>query len=60
REERYYNREEWAKKSTEPYPEGMADIIIAKNRNGPVDELTLRFIDRITKFTNLEASRVIF
>jgi replicative DNA helicase len=55
REDKYSTREEWIKKSTEPYPEGIADIIIAKNRNGPVDEVKLQFDSRITKFKNLEA-----
>lgn len=61
RDERYYDEEEWAKRSTEPYPRGIADIIIAKNRNGPVDEVKLQFISRTTKFKNLEAMpRAIF
>lgn len=54
REEKYYDEEEWAKRSTEPYPRGIADIIIAKNRNGPVDEVKLQFVARTTKFKNLE------
>lgn len=54
RESRYINREEWAKRSSDPYPEKIADIIIAKNRNGPVDEMQLHFETRFTKFTNLE------
>ena len=55
REEKYYDEEEWAKRSAEPYPKGIADIIIAKNRNGPVDEVKLQFITRTTKFKNLES-----
>ena len=54
REEKYYNEEEWAKHSPEPYPRGIADVIIAKNRNGPTDEVKLQFIAKTTKFKNLE------
>ena len=54
REEKYYTEEEWTKHSTEPYPRGIADIIIAKNRNGPTDEVKLQFIAKTTKFKNLE------
>jgi replicative DNA helicase len=42
--EEYYNKE-----STRP---GEADIIIAKHRNGPVDELTLTFQNEFPKFMN--------
>jgi replicative DNA helicase len=54
RDDKYYSREEWSKRSTEPYPEGIADIIIAKNRNGPVDEVKLQFDSKTTRFRNLE------
>jgi replicative DNA helicase len=54
RDEKYYDEEEWAKHSTEPYPRGIADVIIAKNRNGPIDEVKLQFVAKITKFKNLE------
>jgi replicative DNA helicase len=33
---------------------GMADIIIAKHRNGPVDEVRLKFINQFAKFTDVE------
>jgi replicative DNA helicase len=55
RDEKYYDEEEWAKRSTEPYPRGIADVIIAKNRNGPVDEVKLQFVARTTMFRNLES-----
>ncbi len=35
---------------------GMADIIIAKHRNGPVDEVRLRFINQFAKFTDAESN----
>ncbi|MFH0897075.1 MAG: replicative DNA helicase [Candidatus Bathyarchaeota archaeon] len=52
RDEKYYKEEEWAKHSTEPYPRGIADVIIAKNRNGPIDEVKLEFEAKFTKFKN--------
>lgn len=52
REAKYFDRDEWAKRSADPYPEKEADIIIAKNRNGPVDEVHLQFESRYTKFTS--------
>ena len=55
RDEKYYSEEEWAQHSSEPYPRGIADIIVAKNRNGPTGEVQLRFELRTTKFKNLES-----
>jgi len=54
RDEKYYSEEEWAKHSAEPYPRGIADVIIAKNRNGPIEDVKLQFILKTTKFKNLE------
>ena len=34
--------------------EGMAEIIIAKHRNGALKDIQLRFIDKFAKFTDLE------
>jgi replicative DNA helicase len=33
---------------------GMAEIIIAKHRNGALDTVKLKFIDRLAKFTDLD------
>ncbi len=48
-------REEMYKKKDEITPEieGIAEIIIAKQRNGPVDTLKLAFIKNSTRFENL-------
>ncbi len=58
RPEVYYpSPEEWYKDhdiEKEPYPKGIADIIIAKHRNGPTGTVKLRFIARTAKFDNLE------
>ena len=34
-------------------PKGMAEIIIAKHRNGALDTVNLRFVARLAKFTNM-------
>ncbi len=54
REEVYYpNEEDWrAAHPEEEYPRGLADIIVAKNRNGPINKVKVRFIDKLTKFDN--------
>jgi replicative DNA helicase len=36
---------------------GIAEIIIAKHRNGPVDTVNLRFFDRTARFSDLELYR---
>lgn len=54
RDEYYYKREEWeAQFPDKEYPEGLADILIAKHRNGPIGQVTLRFVPRLAKFENI-------
>lgn len=49
----YYNREEGEDDSPKPTgKEGKSDIIIAKQRNGPVGSFELLFQSNITKFKN--------
>jgi replicative DNA helicase len=51
RDDVYYTREDWEKHNPEkPYPEGIASIIVAKHRNGPIGQRDLRFRQDITKF----------
>jgi len=38
---------------------GMADIIIAKHRNGATDSVRLRFMEEYTKFTELETTAML-
>lgn len=45
-------REERVKKDSEK--KGIASIIVAKQRNGPIGDIELRFWDKYTKFANLE------
>ena len=54
RDEVYYpTQEDWDRQFPgKPYPKGLATIIVAKHRNGPVGQGILRFHKRITKFDN--------
>jgi replicative DNA helicase len=55
REDMSYREEDWEKKNpNQPYPKGLAEIIVAKHRNGPVGQVKLFFRERIAKFENLE------
>lgn len=47
-------REERVKKDSEK--KGIASIIVAKQRNGPIGDIELRFWDKYTKFANLEVT----
>jgi replicative DNA helicase len=54
RDEYYYDREEWDTQFPDKdYPEGIANIIIAKHRNGPTGTVNLRFIPRLSRFENI-------
>lgn len=37
---------------------GVVDVIVAKNRNGPTGQVQMLFLDRTTKFLDLEVFRV--
>jgi replicative DNA helicase len=61
RDDVYFTPEDWSKVhdiEKEPYPRGIADIIIAKHRNGPPGQVKLRFVNKIVKFDNLEAETI--
>jgi replicative DNA helicase len=55
RDEVYYKtEEEWRlQHAEEEYPREMADIIIAKHRNGPTGQVKVRFRHNLTRFENL-------
>ena len=54
RDDYYFNREEWELQHPDrEYPEGIADVIIAKHRNGPIGQINLRFVPRLARFENI-------
>jgi len=58
REDVYIKEPEWEKEHPdEAYPKGVADIIIAKHRNGPMGETRLRFLPKTVKFVDYEVER---
>lgn len=57
REDKYVTEDEWNRLHDimgEPYPRGIADVIVAKHRNGPLGQVKMRFVDRVVRFDNLE------
>ena len=55
REDRYTSREDWEKRSpSEMYPENIAEIIVAKHRNGPTGTVRLYFRSDVVRFESLE------
>ena len=54
REDRYIDADTWEKRNpTEDYPANIAELIIAKHRNGKTGGVKLYFQDRFVKFENL-------
>ena len=55
RDDYYFRtREDWESQyPNKEYPEGIAQVIIAKQRNGPIGEVNLRFVSRLAKFENI-------
>jgi replicative DNA helicase len=54
RDEAYYSEEEWQSQHPDrEYPREIADIIIAKHRNGPTGQIKLRFKHSLTRFENI-------
>ena len=59
RDDVYFTEDEWKKQHLdEPYPRGVADIIVAKHRNGPIGEGKLRFLARTVRFADYEVERM--
>ena len=53
RDDVYFKKEDWERLNPDKaYPEGIANIIISKHRNGPTGQGVLRFRQDITKFEN--------
>ncbi len=58
REDHYSNEDEWSRKNPlKPYPKGIADIIVAKHRNGPTGQCSLVFREQSTTFRAIELHR---
>ncbi len=56
RDEYYYTPEQWEAEHAadqEPYPAGIADIIIAKHRNGPIGDVKLHFSPKSARFADM-------
>lgn len=54
RDDATYTQEAWGRMHpTEPYPQNIAEVIVAKHRNGPVGSLKLYFRSHFTRFENL-------
>ncbi|MEE9277455.1 MAG: replicative DNA helicase, partial [Dehalococcoidia bacterium] len=56
REDMYVHREDWEDlhpDAPESYPSGVAQLIVAKHRNGPTGTVNLRFRTNIAKFEDL-------
>jgi len=46
----FIHREElW---SDDPNVKGLAEVIVAKHRNGPTDKISLTFLSHLTQFRN--------
>jgi replicative DNA helicase len=60
RDEFYYpTKEDWQKDHPEEeYPKELADIIVAKHRNGPTGQIKVRFRHSLTKFENLTRTKL--
>jgi replicative DNA helicase len=61
RDEYYYTPEEWeaehAGTDQAPYPAGVADIIVAKHRNGPTGERKVSFFAKTSKFAEMSVQQ---
>ncbi len=54
RDEYYFTKEQWEREHPDDvYPQGIADVIVAKHRNGPTGQTSLRFISKLAKFDNI-------
>ena len=55
REDMYVTEEEWGQTHAgQPYPRGMAELIVAKHRKGPTGSVMLQFRDNQVRFDPVE------
>jgi len=50
----YYNIE--TNENNDPYPAGYTELIVAKHRNGALEDIPIKFLSSFAKFTNLTES----
>jgi replicative DNA helicase len=54
RDDKYMSPEQWEQRHpTDPYPENLAQLVIAKNRHGPTRSIHLFFDGKYSRFLNL-------
>ena len=54
REDKYVTRDEWEKRrASDPYPVNVAELIVAKHRNGPTGSVHLYFRDDVVRFESM-------
>ena len=59
REDKYFSPEQWEKQHpTEPYPERLVKLVIAKNRHGPTGDVSLYFREQFLRFETLSTEAV--
>jgi replicative DNA helicase len=59
REDVYVTEDQWqAMHPDRPFPEGIAQVIVAKHRNGPTGNIHLRFRKHLTRFEDLAVLEV--
>ena len=57
REDQRMTRDEWERQSPDQeYPQGLADLIVAKHRHGPLANLSMRFNGSMARFEDNPAS----
>ncbi len=60
RDDMYLDEDAWERVNPmEPYPKNIAELIIAKHRNGPLKNMNLYFRDQFSRFENLAAHRAV-
>ena len=59
REDVYYTEEEWnSRNPVEPYPKNIAEVIIAKHRNGPLGNINLFFNEQYAEFKDMATREI--
>jgi replicative DNA helicase len=54
REDKVFTQEQWEQRHpSDPYPENLAQLVIAKNRHGPTNKISLYFRGNFSRFENL-------